>query len=102
MEIKEIIKLVVDTLEVNSPADLELLVLPHGRIEHMDARSIILKITEIDEHHIYDVCKEFGCTIDMGIYALDRFHKQIHTHRQLNSKFEECLNKYLEQENITI
>jgi len=102
MEIKAIIKIVVDTLEVNSPADLELLVLPHGRIEHMDARSVIFKIADIDEHQMCDVSKELGCSIDMGNYALDRFHKQIYTHRRLNSKFEECLNKYFELENITI
>lgn len=102
MKIKEIIQLVVDTLEVNSPYDLEVLPLPHGRSEHVDARCIIFKIADIDEHTVYDVGKELGCKTDMGVYALARFHRIIHTHQHFNSKFEKCLKKYFEVEKIKI
>lgn len=102
MEIKEIIKLVVDTLEVNKPNDMEVLCLPHGREDHVDARSIIFKLADIDEHPVQAVSKELGCTTDMGIYALERFHKVIHTRLLFSIKFEQCLKKYFELENITI
>lgn len=86
----KIIKVVCKTTGVRD----EMVKLPSGGGEIMDAKSIIARLCDFEEISL----KEVGLYIWFDPQAsrrnLNRFHNKIDKHPFLNSKFNNCFNNY--------